>query len=234
LEPLRTLTPKVAYHGATQHKLPVLLLLESLIPVFLIHQWHFCIPQVLSLSLSINLLLVLLDPIGMGLESYRGKARAALASFLSHVINQEGCLYGALLPEQHPFSFCQLLGLTFQELKCLLFLVASLPLRKTCLRNFFLPQAFHEFLSAIPSLNRIHGSKTAVKNYKKQRHYIYSIGNFSLSKAVSRIFGKQETALENGSLQPVHFHPWHCVHIKALVEHLLPCLMKKRIVKVGT
>ena len=49
----------------------------------------------------------------MGLESYRDDARAALASFLLHAVTQEGRLYGALLPEQHPFSFCQLLGLTF-------------------------------------------------------------------------------------------------------------------------
>jgi hypothetical protein len=48
----------------------------------------------------------------MGLDSYHDEAHAALASFLSHA-----CLYGALLPEQHPFSFCQLLGLTFEELE---------------------------------------------------------------------------------------------------------------------
>ena len=57
----------------------------------------------------------------MGLESYRDDARAALASFLLHAVTQEGRLYGALLPEQHPFSFCQLLSLTFHELKCLFF-----------------------------------------------------------------------------------------------------------------
>jgi hypothetical protein len=157
----------------------------------------------------------------MGLESYHGEARAALASFLAHAVNQEGRLYGALLPEQHPFSFCQLLGLTFQELKCLFFACGFVTTKKGMSSLTFLPQAFHEFLSATPNLNSIHGSRTAVKNYNNQRHYIYSIGDFSLSKAASRIFGKQETALENGSLQPVHFHPRHRVHIKALVEHLL-------------
>jgi hypothetical protein len=87
----------------------------------------------------------------MGLESYHGEARAALASFLAHAVNQEGRLYGALLPEQHPFSFCQLLGLTFQELKCLFFACGFVTTKKGMSSLTFLPQAFHEFYQQLPT-----------------------------------------------------------------------------------
>jgi hypothetical protein len=55
----------------------------------------------------------------MGLESYHDDAHEVMAGFLQHAVTWEGCHYGALLPEEHPFSFCQLLGLTAGERDCL-------------------------------------------------------------------------------------------------------------------
>ena len=58
----------------------------------------------------------------MGLESYHDDAHEAMASFLQHAVTREG--------HQHPFSFCQLLGLTAGERDCL-FSTCGFMMRKT-------------------------------------------------------------------------------------------------------
>jgi hypothetical protein len=88
----------------------------------------------------------------MGLESYRDDAREALASFLRHAVTREGCFYGAMLPAEHPFSFCQLLGLRTGERDCL-FSACGFWSKA----GLFLPIKFGQFLSSYVDLQVIQG-----------------------------------------------------------------------------
>ena len=151
----------------------------------------------------------------MGLESYRDKAREALAGFLRHAVTCEGRLYGAMLPEEHPFSFCQLLGVTAVERDCLFSACGFLS--KT---GIFSPWNFDQFLCADADLQTIQGTKTGISTYSYKKFNIYAIGYFAWGTS-QFTFNKQENELKNGSLKPIQFLPEHREGIRALLEHLL-------------
>jgi hypothetical protein len=110
----------------------------------------------------------------MGLESYRDDAREALANFLRHTVTGEGRFYGAMLPAEHPFSFCQLLGLSTGERDCL-FSACGFLMSKSL--QAFSPIKFGQFLSSYVDLQAIQGSRTGISMCQYEKFDIYAIGD---------------------------------------------------------
>jgi hypothetical protein len=120
-----------------------------------------------------------------------------------------------MLPEEHPFSFCRLLGLTAGERDCLF--CACGFLSKT---GLFLPIVFDEYLSANVDLQTIKRTKTGVSTYGYKKFDIYAIGDFSSGKS-QNTFNKQERAFRECNIKTVQILAKHCAGIKALEERLL-------------
>jgi hypothetical protein len=151
----------------------------------------------------------------MGLESYRDNARVALASFLRHTVTREGRFYGAMLPEEHPFSFCKLLGLSAGERDCLFSACGFF-----C-KGFFSSTKFDQFLSTSVDLQAIQATKTGVSMYDYKKFDIYAIGDFSLGKSQLRTFNQQEQAFGKGDVKTMCIPATHHAGIKVIVKHLL-------------
>jgi hypothetical protein len=131
--------------------------LESLVAVPVHHPWQYSLPGVPTSPLHGRPLFLPQDRPRMGLESYRDDAREALAIFLRHTVTGEGRFYGVMLPAEHPFSFCQLLGLSTGERDCL-FSACSFLMSKAL--QAFSPIKFGQFSSSYVDLQAIQGSRT--------------------------------------------------------------------------
>jgi hypothetical protein len=107
----------------------------------------------------------------MSLESHSEEARSSLAAFLVSILEVPQHWYSPMLGEDHPSSFCSLIGLTTAELDVLLESCRFLTKRGKEQKPRFERLAFNHFLSTNPCLQSIECALSQPSIFKPRKKY---------------------------------------------------------------
>jgi hypothetical protein len=127
----------------------------------------------------------------MSLESYREEAHDAFGQFLQHALTLESRWYGPMLPEDHPFSCCQLLNLTSEERDCFFEACGFVKRVGAEKKAVFQHKSFASFLST-DTFHSIQMETAGVKCCNYNKYVVIAVGRDK--KQLLANFGKQETA----------------------------------------
>ena len=113
----------------------------------------------------------------MPLESHTQEARSLLAAALISMLDAPQHWYAPMLPANHPSSFCQLLGLTEEELHHVMESSQFIVKWGKNGNVLFKGDAFHSFLGCYPELQLIDSSLSWPSAIiPRRRHWSYLIG----------------------------------------------------------
>jgi hypothetical protein len=159
----------------------------------------------------------------MSLESYREEAHDAFGQFLQHALTLESRWYGPMLPEDHPFSCCQLLNLTSEERDCFFEACGFVKRVGAEKKAVFQHKSFASFLST-DTFHSIQMETAGVKCCNYNKYVVIAVGRDK--KQLLANFGKQETAYGKRLISPLEVEGKYRDGIKAMAQTLL-ALKKK-------